>query len=373
MHRYRTFFAALLLVFFQIPTSLSGVEIKYAEGFRITEKEGYPVIIVDLGGKIGGDFDGRRRYILVPRKKYAEFQNEQGFVPIPVPIKSAVSLSSTFLPPFQWFEQETVIVGIDRYDYLYDSEMRRNLNERGVVEVGNGPNLNIERLRTLEPELVMANAVEGEWNVVPKIRRAGLRVFLNGDYLEPSPLGRAEWIKCFGLLLGEEAAAEELFSEVERRYGALASRVSDIDRKPEVLFNVPSGGTWVQPGGGSYMARLLEDAGGSYPWSENDSEKSLLLDIESVFARARDAELWLHQYGITSKEEILQINPVLGRIRAFRRGMVLNNDARTAANGANDFYEGGTYRPDLILRDLVSIFHPSQLPDHKLYYYRPLH
>jgi iron complex transport system substrate-binding protein len=131
-------------------------------------------------------------------------------------------------------------------------------------------------------------------------------------------------------------------------------------------------GRWVLPGGESYMARFLEDAGADYVYAENEKSAALIMDTEAVYAEVVDAEYWLHQYGWDSLSDVVAHDPRLGRLEAFNEGHVLNNDARVNEGGGNDFYESGPYRPDLVLEDLVRIFHPEQLPDHRLYYYRYL-
>lgn len=118
------------------------------------------------------------------------------------------------------------------------------------------------------------------------------------------------------------------------------------------------------------MARFIQDAGGDYLWSSESQSRSLVIDVEAVFVKALDADIWLHQYGSRSLQELAQADQRLQRLNAFKTQQVVNNDARTSEAGSNDFYEGGPYQPDIILADLISLFHPSLLPAHSLHFYR---
>jgi iron complex transport system substrate-binding protein len=343
-------------------------------------------VSVHPSGPDGGEGKGGEvlRYALVQKEGLADPRFREkisaslkavgGADLVPVPLESLVSLSTTFLPPLVFFDKKEVLKGVDSLKNIYDEDLRRDLETGGVVEVGNGPGLDIEKLLALQPEAVMTNLVEGEWNVVPGLRRAGIPVLVNSDYLETSPLGRAEWVKFVALFIDAEQEAELFFREIEERYLSLREMVKDLDRpseeKPEVFFNNPQSGRWVVPGGGGYMAAFVRDAGASYIWEDERGSASLVLDEEAVFARVLRAEVWLHQYGWRSLGEALRQKPAFARLEAVRGGRVVNNDARVNLSGSNDFYESGPYWPDRILADLISIFYPDLLPDHKLYYYR---
>jgi len=362
---------------------LSGISAEYAEGFSIeersevtllnvhpTETENYNSITYALVER--DKFQGvtadqlRERYSIEPKGSELHI--------IRTPIKQLIPLSTTFLPPLLWLGLETVLSGIDNVDYIYSQKLRDIINKCNIPQVGNGPSLDMEQIVQLQPAVVMANITQGEWNVVPKLREASIPVVLNGDYLETTPLGRAEWIKFIGLLCGKGREAENYFNTIAERYTGLQqmvqSELSEDTEQPKVIMNRPMNGRWVVPGGEGYMAQFIEDAGGQYLWSSDSHSRSLVLDAEAVFIRARYADVWLHQYSSESLQELLQADPRLRRLNAFQTQHVINNDARTNKAGSNDFYESGPYQPDLILADLIRLFHPSLLPEHSLNYYR---
>lgn len=120
------------------------------------------------------------------------------------------------------------------------------------------------------------------------------------------------------------------------------------------------------------MARFLEEAGSRYVLSSSEERAALILDVEKVYRMNLETEYWLHQYGWTRLRDIPQHDPRLANLRAVREEKVINNNARVRRGGGNDFYESGPYRPDLILEDLLTIFHSELTENTQLYYYRYL-
>lgn len=287
------------------------------------------------------------------------------------PVESLVLLSSTYLSALTALGGGDALAGVDAKEHIYDPRVRRMIEAGRVAELGS-TDVDLEQLVALQPGAVMAPGGRGEWNVVPGLEKAGVPYLVNADYLESSPLGRAEWIKLTALLLDRLPEARKIFRRVEQRYLQLAERAASAEGRPQVLLNRPMQERWTVPGGESYMARLIADAGGAYLWADRGGTGSMVLDQEAVYAEAAKADVWIHQYGWDSLAEIAEAEPLLTRIPAYRRGRVVNNDRRVNEEGANDFYESGTLRPDLILADLISLFHPALLPDHELHYYRYL-
>lgn len=381
----KTLGISLLLLWAGSGQYLSALTVEYAEGFSIEERKGY--ILLHMHLPASGD-EVSNTYVLVPRdseKSISEEQvreklsidpNDPKVQLVKTPVKKLIPLSTTFLPPLELLDVEHVLSGIDNLDLMYSEKLRKIVVDQNIPQVGNGPSLDVEKVVHLKPVVVMANFTQGEWNVVPKLKNASIPVILNGDYLETSPLGRAEWIKFIGLLCGRAAEAEKQFNALAEDYTDLKEKVaSALSRDavpPKVVMNRPMNGQWVVPGGKGYMARFIKDAGGEYLWAQDSHSRSLVLDVEEGFLKALRADFWLHQYGRDSLEDLARGDRRLRKLKAFQEGNVVNNDARMNEAGSNDFYESGPYRPDIILADLISLFHPSLLPSHSLYYYRYL-
>lgn len=348
----------------------------HAEGFSVSygASEGGEYALLSVSRPWEGSGASAARYLLLPPGSGAT--PEQAGAPdalaVRVPVRTIATLSSTYLTPLVMLGEAEAVVAHDSRDYVGEPEILRRFEAGEIAEVGNGPALDVERLLVLGPDIIMATGTAGEWNVVPALADAGLTTVINADYLERSPLGRAEWIGFISLFFGKEAVANRIVEGISGRYLELARRVreSGAGERPTVLLNNPFGGTWVVPGGESYMARLLEDAGADYLWSHLPGSASAVLDLETVFLEGEEADFWLHQYGWSTLADVTASDSRFAGFRSVRNARVINNDRLLSPGGGNEFYGSGVSRPDLILADLVSIFHPELLPGHELVYYR---
>ena len=193
----------------------------------------------------------------------------------------------------------------------------------------------------------------------------------NSDWVESSPLGRAEWVKFISLFFNREAQAEAWYEQMRADYLAVRDLAAAAAPRPSVHTGLVWGDVWLAAGGGSYVARLLADAGADYVWADDASVGSLEHDIETQLAQAGGADFWLHSaQWWTSAADAIAEDARYGEFAALDRGNLWNPSRRINASGANDFYEQGALRPDLVLADLVAIFHPQLMPDHQFVFYR---
>ena len=139
------------------------------------------------------------------------------------------------------------------------------------------------------------------------------------------------------------------------------------------MTGLPWKDSWYIPGGNSFAAAFIRDAGGDYIWSDMDSHEASPVDLESVFARSPQADIWINSGAARSMEDIRKTDSRLAEFRPYREGNVYNNTARLNPTGGNDFWEQGVMEPHIILADLIRIFHPEVLPGHELRYYEMLH
>jgi iron complex transport system substrate-binding protein len=207
----------------------------------------------------------------------------------------------------------------------------------------------------------------------PKLIEAGLPVAIIAEYMESSPLGRAEWLKFMALFFNRETEAEQVFSQMVTRYNSIAKNAQKTKKKPTVFSGFGSRGTWYIPGGDSYSAKFIADAGGDYIWKDDRSTGSLNLSFEQVFDRAQSAEVWINSsQAWRSVDDVTNTDRRYAKFRAVKDSKLFNPTARMNATGGNDFWEGGTANPDLVLADLFKALHPELLPNHQFVYYRPL-
>ncbi|MGQ9814985.1 MAG: ABC transporter substrate-binding protein [Candidatus Roseilinea sp.] len=343
--------------------------IQYSEGWKIEYFNHYKVITVLNPWR---NADQIFQYVLVQcgapvPDGYANAQV------VEVPIDSIITMSTTQLPHLVKLGRLDALIGHNEFKYISTPEVRALIEAGKLIEVGSGAEVNIELVLDANPDLVMTFGLGNpQWDAHPKLLEAGLKVALNSEYMETSPLGRAEWIKFTAAFFNEEAKANTVFAEIADRYNTMSARAKNVEKKPTVFTDILRGDNWSMPGGRSYVARFLADAGAAYLWAEDDSTGSLPLDFETVFERAAEADFWLNTGSWTSRAEAANADERYTQFRAYQTGAMYNNNARLNENGGNDYWEGGVANPDVVLADLIKIFHPDLLPDHELFYYRKL-
>ncbi len=291
-----------------------------------------------------------------------------------VPASTLVTMATTFLPFVVDLGLLDNLVGHDNFSYVSNEAVRARIDAGELTEVGEGAGVSVEVVLDLDPSLILASSSGMiEYDAHPALVEAGLPVALTGDWMEATPLGRAEWIKFVALFYNREAEANRLFTTIAEDYQALVGLAAQADERPTVFTGSPWQGTWYVPGGQSFSARLLADAGADYLWANDESTGSLFLDFEAVFDRAADADIWVNAGGFWfSLEDALAEDERFAEFAAFQNGQVWSYNLRLNEFGGNDFFESGIANPNLVLGDLIAIFHPDLLPDHQFVYYRQL-
>ena len=293
---------------------------------------------------------------------------------IEVPVESVAALTSTVLPHLQALGMLDRLVAVDRFDYINTTEVRALIDAGELREAGTGTGVNTEILIDVGPELIITFAYGNvDYDTHPKLEEAELPVTLTAGYMESSPLGRTEWIKTTALFFNQEAMASQVFSGIAERYGEMAALAAGVDERPTVLVGIARRESWRVPGGQSYFARYIADAGGSYLWQDDGSTGSIPLSMETVFEAASEAEIWLPNTGSWfNAGDVLAADERYGALAAVEHGSVYNNNARLNEWGGNDYWETGVANPDMVLADLIRIFHPELLPEHEMNWFHQL-
>ncbi len=292
---------------------------------------------------------------------------------INIPIKRIVCLSTTHVAFLAFINRLNTMVGVAGPQYVTNLDARKLISDGKVLDVGYDQALNYEVIVSLKPDIVLAYGVLSETaSQYKKLEDLGINVVLNGEYLESNPLGKLEWIKFLAAFyeLSNEANAE--FTNVEHKYLALKQMCDSVFERPKVLCSLPWKGVWYVPGGNSYAAQMIRDAGANYLWNDNKQRESLPLNFEKVIERAGSAHIWINTGSSNSLKGILAEDARLGSIYAFKQKNLFNSNALINSAGGNDFWESGIVKPDVILEDLIKIFHPELLPYHSLVYYKKL-
>jgi iron complex transport system substrate-binding protein len=292
---------------------------------------------------------------------------------IEIPVRRIALLSGSVLTHIVDLGMIDSIVAVGTAEAVYDERVVDRVRSGRIVEIGAAPAIDRERLLAVQPDLVIYSPLGLDDAVLQSVRAAGIPLFVLADWREPTPLARLEWITAIGALLQRSEDAETILSDRVDRYEVLARQARTIPApdRPSVIVNAPWRGRWPVPGGDSYIATYLEDAAGDYLWSDIPGPGTTFLDLESVLARGRDADVWINlNAGWNSRRTILDADPRLRLLGPMANGEVYHYSRRERAPGANDFWESGAAHPEIVLADLLSILHPSLLPDHEPVYYR---
>ena len=353
----------------KIATATQGqTSLKYATSFSIIEGEKLTELIINRPWPGAED---QFRYALVSDSSEVDGLESYDAVLV-VPVNNLVVTSTTHIPSLEMLKSESQLMGFPNLDYI-SSEKTRALIEAGEIsELGMNDDLNTEVLIDLSPEVLITFAVSGGNKAAETVERAGIPVLYNADWTETHPLGKAEWIKFFGALLGKSQQANAVFDQIEADYIAASELAATADKKPTVLSGAMYKDVWYLPAGESWAARFIDDAHGEYLWKESEGNGSLSLNLESVLEKGQQAEVWIGPGQFSSRSQLAEAHNVYTQFAAFEDEQVYTFTARKGATGGVIYYELAPNRPDLVLKDQIHILHPQLLPDHQLYFFSPL-
>ena len=292
---------------------------------------------------------------------------------IEVPVQTIVTMSTTYLPFLDELGLLDRLVGLDDATYVSNPTVLKMAEEGKLTMLGYGSGVNVEQALELSPDLILTyGSGAPDYDAHPVLIEAGLKTVVNAEWLETSPLARAEWGKFIAVFFNKEADAEVLFAKNVEQYNEYAALAAGVTEKPTVFTGSDYQGTWSMPGGNSFAAAFFKDSGADYLWADDTTTGSLPLAFEAVFEKAQNAEYWVNVGYFFTPADLLAADARYADFAAYQNGNVWNNDARTSAMGGNDYYESAVAHPELVLADLIKIFHPELLPDYELVYYRQL-
>ena len=347
------------------------LELKYAEGFSVTENENFKVLTINKAWpKAAKNF----KYILISKANMAKttFPKDEydGF--ITDKIQKIVVTSTTHIPALELLGIEQTLVGFPGTDYISSEKTRALINHGKVRELGKNEGINTEVLLELNPDLVIGFGVDGVNKTFETIKKAGIPVLYNGDWVESSALAKAEWIKFFGVLFNKEKEADSTFNTIEKDYLEAKTIAKQAKNRPTILSGAMTKNVWHLPNGSSAEAQFLKDANVDYLWSETTGNGSLALSFEAVLDKAKDADLWLSPSYYSSFEQLEKSNSLYTNFKAFKSKTIYTFSNTTGETGGVLYYELGTARPDLVLKDLIKICHPELLGDYTPYFFEKL-
>ncbi len=344
--------------------------VKYAKGFSVDYYNGFKVITVKDWRDSSKVF---AQYILLPKGKPAPIDFSNALL-LDTPVRKVICISTNHIATLIRLGLMDSISGVANVDLIYDKDVAVKVKQNQIANVGSNE-LNYEKMVELNPSFVFTS---GDWDggdkMKKKLRSLHIKSVLNLDYMEQEPLARAEWIKFTAAFYDREVEADCIFSEIEKNYLSLKEKLKSVSTKPTVFSNLPFKEIWYMPCGENYMAKLIADAGGNFLWKDAKATNglNLNLDYEVVYAKAADADIWLCNGFARSLTEIKSADKKNTFFKAYKTANIFNNDKRNTSSGGFDFWETGPLNPDMVLADLIFIFHPELLPNYELYYYRKL-
>ena len=292
---------------------------------------------------------------------------------IQIPVKNIVVTSTTHIPMVELLQSENAIVGFPHGQYVSSERTRKLLDAGKIAEIGKENSLNTEILLDLQPELVVGYSVTSPDKSLTTLQKAGINVIYNGDWLEETPLGKAEWIKFFGVLFDKEKQADSIFKAIETNYVNAKKTALLGLQKPTVLSGaIMSKDIWNLPAGESFVAQFLKDANLTYLWKDTKGKGSLSLSFESVFDKGANADIWIAPGYFTSKKQLLESNALYAKFKAFQDDNIYTPTTKKGKSGGVLYYELATTRPDLVLKDLIKITNPALLPDYELVFFEKM-
>jgi iron complex transport system substrate-binding protein len=349
------------------------LKLKYAQGFSATTYDTHTVLEIKNPWPNANE---TYKYILGPLKmeapKVLSGQYDFHNIDIETPVQNIVVTSTTHIPALELLGVEETLVGFPGSDYISSESIRERIDKGQVRELGKNEGINTEVLLELQPDLVVGFGVDGTNKTFNTIKKAGIPVIYNGDWVETSVLAKAEWIKFFGILYNKQAEADSIFNRIEADYLEAKTLAKSVTKQPTVLCGAMHKDVWYLPSGTSAEAQFLKDANVNYLWQDTEAKGSLSLSFETVFEKGRHADLWLSPSYYTNLEALENGSHHYTKFDAFQNKTVFSFSNTTGATGGVLYYELGTARPDLVLKDIIKICHPDLLENYQPYFFKAL-
>ncbi|MBQ2374885.1 MAG: ABC transporter substrate-binding protein [Alistipes sp.] len=346
---------------------------RYATGFKIRRHNDSGATLITSSNPWQGAEGVAYKLLIDPNNHFSTSANIQRINADP---KRIICMSSSHIAMLEAIDQVTRVVGVSGIDFISSDYITDNRHTIG--DVGYDNNINYELLIALNPDLVLLYGINTANSVEQKLRELNIPFAYIGEYVESSPLGKAEWLVAVGEIVGSRECSIETFNSIEQRYNTVKERVEkhiDHNHRPKVMLNIPYRDSWFLPAKSSYVVQLIEDAGGDTFTTDGEGNASAPIDIEQAILYATQSHVWLNPSGCNTIAELVALNPKFADAPPVVSGNVWNNNARQTPMGGSDFWESGVVCPDIILQDLANIFHPELEQSHEphsLFYYKQL-
>ena len=328
------------------------VTFKYARYISIVKYNGYSVVsLVDpwKQGKI------LHTYVLVPREAPLPPSLPEGTV-VRTPLTRSVVFTTAHCQLLEYLGKARQIKGVADLKYILIPDIQRRVRQKKIADCGESMSPIVERIIDLNPDGIILSPFENSGGY-GRLGNIGIPLIKAADYMETSPLGRAEWMKFYGMLYGCETLADSLFRAVDSTYTALKRAACKLPVGHSILTERKTGSVWYCPAGGSTIGQMIRDANGRYAFSYDRYSGSLALSFEQVLDKAADCDVWAFKYNgekPMSKADLLAEFQGYKELRAFKTGNIYQCNA-----SKKPYFEEVPFRPDYLLRDIIILLHPE--------------
>ncbi|MFS2924265.1 ABC transporter substrate-binding protein [Bacteroides sp. 90-K9/2] len=341
---------------------------EYAEGFEVQYVEGGCLVTIQDPQKEKGKGEIYQYAFVRDKEAFAKNKVSADYVVQPVPIKNIICMTSLQLSNFIKLDELDHVVGITSTRHLFNEEVKRRLKEKKIRKIGIEGNFDNEVIISMNPDLILISPFKrGGYDALKEV---GIPLIPHLGYKENSPLGQAEWIKFIGLLIGEEEKANAIFDSIKTEYNTLKQLTAKIEKMPVVFSGELRGGNWYAVGGRNFLAQLFRDAGADYFLKDDPNTGGVTLDFETVYSRAESADYWriLNSHNGTFTYDALKAQDSrYADFRAFKdKGVIYCNLKE------KPYYENVPTHPEVLLKDLIKVFHPELLPEYTPVFYELL-
>ena len=333
--------------------SAAVMPLEYAKGFTV-KTLGNGVKLVDVADPQQDEDKMPVSYHFALVEKGHEAGVPSGYTKVEVPVERTLVMTMLQLSNFTALDALDVVKGITGTKNLYNKDIKKRVKDGSIVKIGMEGNFDTELILAAHPEVIFISPFKrGGYDA---IKETGITLVPHLGYKEAHPLGQAEWVKYVALFIGKEREADTLFDGIKQRYLALAEKVAQTKERPTVFSGEMHGGNWFAVGGKNHLAQMFRDAGAEYILKD-DNTGGVPIEYEQMYATAANADYWriLNSYpGEFSYEALKASEPRNALFKAFKEKHVIYCNMKQTP-----YYEETPVRPDLLLEDLVAIFHPE--------------
>lgn len=333
----------------------------YARLLHVVKYHDYTTVSIDNPWKEGQTL---HRYVLVERNKPVPAQLPEGDV-IRVPVEKSLIFTTAHCQLLQYLDAEDKIAGVCDSRYMVIPSLLQRIQKGEVIDCGDGMNPMIEKIIDLSPDVILLSPFENAGGY-GKIESINIPYFECADYMEPTALGRAEWMRFYGLLFGKEQQADALFAQVDSAYHSLMAQAAAQPRGRSIITERKTGSVWYVAGGQSVIGQVIKDANAGYAFADNDKAGSLSLPFEAVLDKAGETDLWLFKY---NGDRPFTYSDLMAEYQGYSQLKAVRDRQVYACNASKvPFFEETPFRPDWLLRDFIILAHPDlQLGTPKYY------